>query len=152
MELVILDVLRGVWPRELRLGASAGDVLAVLGPTPTYVARSRRDSRVAILKYGDIELHFGDAGLWLMHSDSFEHLPRGEGSLTVDAAWLRRGAPLADVKGRLTDAGIAWVEHAAASPDCVALHVPPHGTLLFRVDDEGSSLIAISARVAPTRP
>src|SRR5690349_21137174 len=100
MHLSLVDTLIAGLPSPLRVGMTASELVTELGPTERVLRRGRKDSRPAILKYGDLEFHFGDVGLERMFSDTFT-LPQGTDQLVVAPGWIRRGLLVEDAERQI---------------------------------------------------
>jgi hypothetical protein len=133
MVLSLVDALIGGLPPPLRIGMSAEELLNELGATEFVVPRSRRDRRPAILKYGDLEFHFGDDGLDRMFSDTFT-IPTGTDRLIVEAAWVRRSLLIEEARRHVAALNITYrTVDDRWNPGHVDLFVGTHSVLKFRV-------------------
>jgi len=133
MVLSLVDALIGGLPHPLRIGMTSEELLGELGATDLVVPRSRRDRRPAILKYGDLEFHFGEDGLDRMFSDTFT-IPTGTDRLVVDAAWVTRSLLIEEAKQHIAALSITYrALDDRWNPGHVDLFVGTFSVLKFRV-------------------
>ncbi len=140
LRLALLDALTGKLPEGLRFGMSAKEMEAALGHA---AATSLRKGVVQVLKYGDVEFHFGPVGLCMIFLEYFE-VQTGTVDLVVDAGGLRSGMSVADVEGRLLASGLTAAWHTRNADEGIELVIGEGGRLSFDRQDESGSLWAIA--------
>jgi hypothetical protein len=117
----------------LEIGVSRQEISDKLGPPPMWSGASLETGD--IWKYGDLELHFADDVIWLIHFDWFD-IPTTGGALDLDPWVIRHGMSLAELGDACRKGNIAFsVEPDVRNPDCVKLVTS--GGVEFVVDTEG---------------
>lgn len=165
MRLELIEVLRTGTFGPIALGATASRLIDAFGPPTDHSIPSRKHHgasrtqgqlRVAsdhgILRYGDLEFHFADGRLWLIHCDSPTSWAGG-GGLDLDPGPFIPSTLLAETIDFCTNARLAFETEELDHLDQTLLWFTGPAHLLFAGDDSGSARRVLGAfSLAEQRP
>jgi hypothetical protein len=143
----------------LRIGASRDAVLEYLGaPSDTSCARSPGTRQPAILKYGDLEFHFGERGgqsLTLIFADDFTGKggrPAFRSRVSLDTWVVETALTFTQFLAHASAAALAFCPRAHPDPTLTALGTPAGGQIVFITSPETHEPPLVSVALLPPRP
>lgn len=143
----------------LRIGASRDALLEYLGaPTDTSYARSPGSRQPAILKYGDLEFHFGERGgqsLTLVFADTFTGTngrPAFRNRVSLDAWVVETSLTFTQFLAHATASGLTSCPRAHPDPTLTVFGTPAGGQIVFITspDLHEQPLVSIALLPLPT--
>ena len=136
----MLDFARTGTLGPITIGMSRERLRVTVGPPDDWAAGGTM-SRAGVWLYGNIEVHFADDEVFLVHSDTFE-TPTFNRELILDSWIIRAGLGLAELEAGLRDADVIF-ETDAYHFEAYAVKVTTAAGLAFFVKtqaDEGDDL------------
>lgn len=123
----------------LAIGVSRQSLVRTLGPPTDWGVGGSADV-AGIWKYGDMELHFADDEVWLIHCDNFD-VPTGGPSFAIRPWIIRHGLALHALEDALRQSGVEFTSgRDPSNPDCVMLVTSAGVRFLVCVDGPSDDL------------